>query len=189
MNLDYWLKRLTGRPTCMMAKTAKLLVSARIRNARGDNQCIQVGNHSVVAGELFIFAHGGSIMIGEWCYVGAGARLWSSSAIKIGNRVLISHNVNIFDSRTHPLNAQQRHAQFKAIKTSGHPRSIELGEQSVVIGDDVWIGANACVLRGVTIGKGAVIGVGSIVTKDVPPYTLVAGNPARVIRELNADER
>lgn len=163
--------------------------SARIRNIRGDTRCIQVGSHTLVAGELLVFSHGGDISIGEWCYIGEGARVWSSGSVHIGDRVLISHNVNIFDSLTHPLNARQRHAQFKAIIQTGHPRSIDLGERPVTVGNDVWIGANSCVLRGVILGEGAIVGTGAVVTHDVPPFTLVAGNPARVIRELGPDER
>lgn len=173
----------------MLGDGAKLMPSARIRNIRGDTRRIKVGNHTLVAGELLVFSHGGDISIGEWCYIGEGARVWSSGAIHIGDRVLISHNVNIFDSLTHPLSARQRHAQFKAIMQFGHPRSIDLGERPVSVGNDVWIGANACVLRGVTIGEGAIVGAGAVVTHDVPPFTLVAGNPACVIRELALDER
>ena len=173
----------------MLAQGAKLMPSARIRNAGGDSRHIRIGGHSLVSGELLVFPHGGSISVGEWCYIGEGARVWSAGSVEIGDRVLIAHNVNIFDSLTHPLGARQRHAQFREIMLSGHPRSIDLGEQPVTVGNDVWIGANACVLRGVTIGEGAVVGAGSVVTKDVPPYTIVAGNPARVIRELGPDER
>lgn len=173
----------------MLGVGAKLMPSARIRNIRGETGRIRVGSHTLVAGELLVFLHGGDISIGEWCYIGEGARLWSSGSLYIGDRVLISHNVNIFDSLTHPLAAQQRHAQFKAIVQSGHPSSIDLGEQPVRIGDDAWIGANACVLRGVSIGKGAIVGAGAVVTRDVLPYTIVAGNPARIIRELSPDER
>jgi acetyltransferase-like isoleucine patch superfamily enzyme len=163
--------------------------SARIRNIRRDTRHIRVGGHTLVAGELLVFSHGGDISIGEWCYIGEGARVWSSGSIHIGDRVLISHNVNIFDSLTHPLNARQRHAQFKAIVQTGHPHSIDLGERPVIVGNDVWIGANACVLRGVTIGEGAIVGAGAVVTHDIPPFTTVAGNPAHVIRELGPDER
>ena len=172
-----------------MGQGAKLTLSARIRNIRSDSQCIRIGSHTLVAGELLVFAHGGNISVGEWCYIGEGARVWSSGAVDIGDRVLIAHDVNIFDSLTHPLSARQRHAQFKAIMLTGHPHSIDLGERPVKVGNDVWIGANTCVLRGVTIGAGAVIGAGSVVTYDIPPFTIAAGNPARVIRELGADER
>lgn len=163
--------------------------SARIRNIRGNSDHIRIGSHTLVAGELLVFAHGGSISVGDWCYIGEGARIWSSCSIEIGDRVLISHNVNIFDSMTHPIGALQRHAQFKAIMQTGHPLSIDLGERPVWVKNDAWIGANACVLRGVTIGVGAIVGAGAVVTKEVPPFTIVAGNPARVIRELDSDER
>ncbi len=165
------------------------MATARIRNIRGDTRSIRVGAHTLVAGELLVFLHGGDISIGEWCFIGEGARLWSCGAIKIGDRVLISHNVNIFDSLTHPLSARLRHGQFKEIAQTGHPLSIDLGEQPVTVNNDAWIGANALILRGVTIGEGAIVGAGAVVTHDVPPFTIVAGNPARVIRELHPDER
>jgi acetyltransferase-like isoleucine patch superfamily enzyme len=59
---------------------------------------------------------------------------------------------------------------------------LDTSKASIAIEDDVWIGANAVILPGVTIGRGAVIGAGSVVTKDVAPYTICAGNPARVMR-------
>lgn len=172
-----------------MGNGTRLTSAARIRNALRDAKKIRVGEHSIICGELFLFAHGGDISIGDWCYIGEGARIWSSGAVRIGDRVLISHNANIFDSMTHPLNASQRHAHFKAIVQTGHPRSIDLGERPVIVGNDVWIGANACVLRGVTIGEGAIVGAGAVVTHGIPAFTIVAGNPARVIRELAPNER
>ncbi|MDH4236354.1 MAG: hypothetical protein OEV17_03815 [Nitrospira sp.] len=59
----------------------------------------------------------------------------------------------------------------------------------VDIHDKAWIGLDAIILKGVTIGEGAIVGAGSVVSKDVPPFTIVAGNPARVVRELGPDER
>ncbi|MDP2143181.1 MAG: acyltransferase [Gallionella sp.] len=189
MNLDYWLRRLSGRATCILGNGARLHPSARIRNIAGDSARIAIGEKSHIAGELLLFRHGGQISLGTWCYVGEGARLWSAKSIRIGNRVLISHDVNIFDSLTHPLSAEDRHLHFRAIVETGHPDSIDLGEREIEIGDDVWIGAGAILLRGVKIGTGAIIGAGSVVTHDVAPFSIVAGNPARVIRELDADER
>jgi len=189
MNIDYWLRRFSGKATCVMGKGAKLASSARIRNICNSDKHILVGDHTLISGELLAFPSQGNISVGKWCYVGEGSKLWAAMSITIGDRVLISHNVNIFDSLTHPINAQKRHHHYKTIMQSGHPPSIDLGAEPVTIKNDVWIGANACVLRGVTIEEGAIIGVGSVVTKNVPPYTIVAGNPAQVIRELNSDER
>jgi acetyltransferase-like isoleucine patch superfamily enzyme len=189
INLHFWIQRLIGRATCRLANGAFLSHTARIRNALGDSSKIVIGSNSHIRGELMIFGHGGKISIGEWCYVGVGTRIWSSATIDIGNRVLISHSVNIFDNLTHPLRATERHEQARQIFTTGHPRKIDLDERPVKIGDDAWIGACAMILRGVSVGKGGVVAAGAVVTKDVPEYSIVAGNPAVLVRELSLDER
>ncbi len=133
-----------------------------------------------------MFPHAGSITIGDWCFVGEDTYIWSSSEVTIGDRVLISHNVNIHDTNGHPLDARARHDQFQLIATVGHPAEIEsIIAEPVLIGDDVWIGFNASILKGVTIGEGAIVAAGAVVTKDVPPYSVVAGNPAKVVRTLS----
>ena len=103
--------------------------------------------------------------------------------------MLIAHNVTVLDSLTHPLGARARHAHFEHIITRGHPAQVDLDERPVELGDDVWIGCMSVVLRGVSLGQGVIVGAGSVVTESIPPWTIVAGNPARVIRELSADER
>lgn len=189
MNLDYLVHRLLGRATCELAPGAKLSRTARIRNIAGDDTRIRIGRDSIIQGELAVFAHGGEIAIGEWCFVGPQTRIWSAGSIVIGDRVLISHAVNIFDNLTHPIRAAERHDQFRKIAKQGHPRVISLGEQPVRIEDDAWIGAGAFVLRGVTIGAGAIVAAGAVVTKNVPAYCLAAGNPAVVLREWSAEEK
>jgi len=163
--------------------------TARIINPMGDVNAIKIGAFTHVRGELATFGHGGEIVIGKYCYIGEQSRVWSALKICIGDRVLISHNVNIFDNITHPINPKARHEQFKQIITTGHPKSIDLKERPVKIADDVLVGCNSIILSGVIIGQGAIIGAGSVVTRDVPSYTIVAGNPARVIREIPEDER
>lgn len=189
MNFDYYLKKLVGKATCRLERAARLASTARIRNNRGHTSSIKIGEHSFVAGELLTFAHGGEIQMGKWCFVGEGTRIWSAARIQIGDRVLISHNVNIFDSLTHPLDANQRHEHFRAIMQYGHPKNIDLSERPVAIGDDAWIGAGSYILRGVTIGVGSVVGAGSVVTHDVPAGCLYAGNPARLIRLVDRDKK
>jgi len=189
INLHFIIQRLIGRATCRLEEGAFLSHTARIRNTFGDSSRIVIGPNSHVRGELMILAHGGQILIGEWCYVGVGTRIWSGASIDIGNRVLISHSVNIFDNLTHPIRASERHAQARHISRAGHLRQIFLDDKPVKIGDDAWIGACAIIVRGVTVGQGGIVAAGAVVTKDVPAYSIVAGNPAVVVRELSPDER
>jgi acetyltransferase-like isoleucine patch superfamily enzyme len=164
---------------------------AKIVNMRNLDEAIWVGDGTHIKGELVVFGHGGLIKMGRDCYIGEASRIWSAVEIIIGDRVLIAHSVNIFDNLTHPISADARHRHYLEIISTGFPRepSYLLNEKPISIEDDVWIGAVAIVLPGVTIGKGAIVGAGSVVTKNVPPYTIVAGNPARVIREIPLDER
>lgn len=189
MNLDYLIQRLAGRATCRLHEGAVLASSARIRNIFGDPERIQVGSQSRIMGELLTFGHGGEIRIGSWCYVGEGTRIWSAASVVIGDRVLISHSANIFDSLTHPLSAKARHEQIKQIFKAGHPRDLSLDESPIRISNDVWIGAGAIILRGVAIGEGGIVAAGAVVTRDVPPFSIVAGNPAVVVKELPPDVR
>ncbi len=161
-----------------------LYSTATIRNLHGNPNNIVIGNNTHIRGDLATFWYQGSIVIGDYCYIGEGTRIWSAGNVFIGNRVLISHNVNIFDNDTHPIEDYvARHRQFVGIIEGNVPKC-ELRERPVVVGDDVLIGCQSIIMPGVTIGKASVIGAGSVVTKDVPPYTLVVGNPARIIRTL-----
>lgn len=170
---------------CSFKRTTRILPSAVISNNAGTVQAITLGEHTHVRGELLTFGHGGEIRIGDYCYIGEGTRIWSAVSIRIGDRVLISHNVNIFDNDTHPIeDAAARHRQFVEIITAGHPRRINLNEAPVIIEDDVLIACQSIILSGVRIGRGAVVAAGSVVTRDVPPFTIVAGNPAQVIRTI-----
>ena len=150
----------------------------------GFSDRISIGAHTIVLGELLVYAHGGSIECGEWCFIGEGTRVWSGASITIGDRVLISHNVNIIDGLTHPISPSERHAHFRRIVERGHPKDISLGEKPVRLCDDSWVGAGAIILRGTTIGEAAIVGAGAVVTKDVPPHVIVAGNPAKIIRRI-----
>jgi acetyltransferase-like isoleucine patch superfamily enzyme len=94
--------------------------------------------------------------------------------IIIGNNVLIAANCNIIDGNGHDLSFDN---PSNRINTIG-------GSKSVIINDNVWIGANSLILPGVTIGEGSVIAAGSIVTKDIPPMVVAGGNPAKVIKKV-----
>jgi|PlaIllAssembly_1097288.scaffolds.fasta_scaffold153701_2 acetyltransferase-like isoleucine patch superfamily enzyme len=165
--------------------SARFAPGADITNILGNRDAIRIGGRTVLAGQLLTFGHGGDIEIGDWCFVGPGSRIWSAASVHVGHRVLISHNVNVHDSDSHSLDAAERHAQYVEIVQRGHPRQAgSIRAAPVVIGDDAWIGFNSTVLKGVTIGPGAIVAAGSVVTGDVPPWSVVAGNPATVVRSL-----
>ena len=98
-------------------------------------------------------------------FFNSDVKIRCTKEINIGDNVFISHDVTIMDSDAHQIK-------------SGREKT-----KAVSIGDNVWIGSKTLILKGVNIGSGAVIGAGSVVTKDVPAGCIVAGNPARVIRE------
>jgi acetyltransferase-like isoleucine patch superfamily enzyme len=186
------LRTRAAREVAVLAPTTRLTHSGRVDNILGRRTAITIGQNCVISGHLLVYAHAGSIQIGDWVFIGTGTSIWSSANITIGNRVLISHNVNILDNNAHPMDAKARFAQSKAILSTGHPRTDPGIESAPVrICDDAWISYGASILRGVTIGEGAIVGAASVVTRDVEPWTVVAGNPARVIRRLDqpADRR
>ncbi len=119
--------------------------------------------------KLFADRPGAVISIGDETRM-AGACVHACCSITIGKRCLISANCQIFDGNAHDLSFPDVEAR---INTTG-------SSQPIVIEDDVWIGANAFILPGVTIGKGAVIAAGSVVTKDVAAMCVVRGNPAKL---------
>lgn len=168
-------------------QTAKLGETVYIQNSQNDRTKIVIGKETLVSGDLIIFKHGGEINIGNNTFIGKGSRIWSSKKITIGNRVLISHDVNIHDNNSHPLNAEERHKDFKYIFSTGELQpEMNLVEKEITIEDDVWIGFNATILKGVTIGKGAIIGSNAIITKDVPPFAvIVSSDKSEIIKYVN----
>jgi acetyltransferase-like isoleucine patch superfamily enzyme len=112
---------------------------------------------------------GGRLTIGDHVFVNSGASVYAHQQVTLGSHVLLGDHAAVWDT------------DFHALEEGAEPRVAP-----VSIGDAVWIGRQAIVLPGVTIGGGAVVAAGAIVTRDVAPATLVAGNPARPVRELRA---
>lgn len=112
---------------------------------------------------------GRNIFLGEGVFINSGCKFQDQGGIYLGDRCLIGHNV-VLATLNHGMNPSHR--------GDLHPAPIR-------IGCDVWIGSNATVLPGVTIGDGAVVAAGAVVTKDVPPMTVVGGVPAKILRRLS----
>ena len=126
-------------------------------------------NHPVILATL---RPGAQLTVGD-SFGMSGGCICVAENVSIGNHVAIGANSTITDTDFHPLRAEIRATRPQEGRT-----------KPVVIEDEVFIGTNCLILKGVTIGRGSVIGAGSVVTGDVPPGVIVAGNPARIIREL-----
>jgi acetyltransferase-like isoleucine patch superfamily enzyme len=168
---------------CVIGRNCDVNDHRLIINNDGNRESICLGNNTVIKGELMVFPRG-KIQIGDWGYVGENSKIWSDESIAIGNRVLIAHNCTVIDSLSHPIDPVERHKHFAHIIKKGYPRNIDLGSKPVTIEDDVWIGCNSVILEGVRIGNCSIVGAGSVITKNVPSWTIVAGNPAHVIRKI-----
>ena len=169
-----------------IGKKSRLYKQAEINNLQGNKKNIVIGENTHIRGSIQIFKQGGRVFIGDYCYIGENTKIWSASNITIQDRVLIAHNVNIHDNISHPLDENIRHKDYKRILglEDYDVQKIDLRAKKVIIKEDAWIGFNSVILKGVTIGKGAIVGAGSFVTKDVPDWTVVGGNPAKVIKKL-----
>lgn len=123
----------------------------------------------------FYCDYGFNIEVGRNLFINYNCTILDVAKVNIGDNVLIAPNVSIYTAG-HPLHADTRKTGYEY----GIP---------VTIGDNVWIGGNSIIMPGVTVGCNSVIGAGSVVTKDVPDWTIVAGNPARVIRKITNEDR
>jgi acetyltransferase-like isoleucine patch superfamily enzyme len=145
---------------------AKSRIGARLV-ARGIRH-VSLGSRVEVEHDVYFKVVAGHLAIGDFTFIGRGSEFDVAESVTVGSHTLIAPGVFVTD-HTHNHSADRRldeQGQFSA---------------SVSIGNDAWIGARAVVLAGVTIGNGAIVGAGAVVTKDVPPYSIAAGVPARVI--------
>lgn len=147
---------------------------------------ITLGEYGIVYEHAKIEAYGdGKIQIGP-CAVIGDARIYCRSSIRIGARFLSSWNVMIQDYDPHPIDPVLRAKQVEAMCGRGPALTgWEFPSKAIEIGDDVWLGANVTILKGVRIGNGCLIAAGSVVLEgDFPAKSVIAGNPAKVVKSL-----
>ncbi len=123
----------------------------------------------------FACDYGRFIEVGDNFFANCNCVILDSGGVKIGDNVMFAPNVGIY-TVGHPLHFELRNASWEHAKP-------------IIIGNNVWIGANSIILPGVTIGDNVVVGAGSIVTKDIPANMLALGNPCKVIREITEQDK
>lgn len=145
---------------------------------------IVLGDHTMFDGVQLALGKRATLHVGNYVYA-ANMIMLVEQEIRIGNYVFIGFNVVLADTDFHPLDPALRMADAIAVSpvAAGRPRP-PIATAPVILEDDVWIGPNSAILKGVRVGAGAFIEPGSVITKDVPPRSRVLGNPAQVIGQV-----
>jgi acetyltransferase-like isoleucine patch superfamily enzyme len=153
---------------------------------------LSIGKECMLNAKIVFEDKTGNIIIGDRCYIGSGSNIICRNKVDIGNDVTIAWNVTIYDHDSHSINWKNRskvvHTFFNEYGKSTCFDNIDwngVKSSPIIISDKVWIGFDVVILKGVTIGEGAIIGARSVVTKNVEPYTIVAGNPAKFIKKID----
>jgi acetyltransferase-like isoleucine patch superfamily enzyme len=134
------------------------------------NGNVSIGEYSDIRSFAFLDARGGTIKIGENCSINDYAIIYGMGNVIIGNNVRIAAHT-IIVSGDHIYKDPNQLIRLQGVV-----------KKPIIIEDDIWIGANSCILGGVTIGKGSIIGAGSVVRKSFPPYSVIVGNPGRIVK-------
>jgi acetyltransferase-like isoleucine patch superfamily enzyme len=157
----------------------------RVRPNEKNTLC--VGKDSSVQTRIFFGRPFAKLFVGNKTFIGNGV-ISVAERVDIGNEVLVSWGVTILDHQSHSLKFSERADDVKLF-LRGEKDWSHVPISPVTIEDKAWIGVNSIILNGITIGEGAIVGAGSVVTHDVPAWTIVAGNPARIIREITQEFR
>lgn len=160
---------------------------SHLANCSSDNRNnIKIGNNCDISGRL-CSQDNGLITIGDYTEIRENSFIGSVNRISIGSYVIISNNVFIYDNNNHPTSPKVR-KEMCINGFYGEPWRWKFSDSiPVIIEDNVWICERVTILKGVHIGEGSIIACNSVVTKDVPPYSIVAGNPAKVVKYINND--
>ena len=147
-----------------------------------------VGENALLNGTYIFENEYGKISIGNNTYI-AGGLFISIHEIEIGNDVMISWGCTFADHNSHPVNWEERKEDIINRNSGINDGSMDkykdwskVISKKILVKDKAWIGFNAIILKGVTIGEGAIVAAGSVVSKDVPDFTMVGGNPAKFIK-------
>lgn len=193
--LSLWQRHKLRRlgPRVSIPRSARLLRAFAVRflATPEDRSYLAVGENCFLNGSFIFEARTGEISLGDRCYIGANSSILCRNRVSLGSDVTIAWNVTIYDHDSHSMDWRDRAKAVQLFyERYGSPDCFDrldwtnVRSAPIVICDRVWIGFGATILKGVRIGEGAVVASGSVVTQDIEPYTIVAGNPARTVRRL-----
>ena len=155
-------------------------------DARGARCEITVGAECMLQGLLVTETDTSEIRVGNNVFIGANTVLDCATQIILEDDVLLSYDCLLLDSNNHSNDARVRKQDLPDVKYGRAYNWEAIPSRPIRVCRGAWIGARSIILKGVTVGEGAIVGAGSVVTKDVEPFTMVGGNPARLLRRLES---
>lgn len=166
-----------------------------LRKPKPGNKYLTAGRDSYIGGKYIFERSSGMVAIGNRVHIG-GSTFISINRIEIGDDVTIAWGCTIYDHNSHSVDWKYRQydtaQELFDLRAGRSPISSKdwshVDSRPIKICDKVWIGCNCIILKGVTIGEGAVVAAGSVVVKDVEPWTVVGGNPAQYLKKLERSE-
>ena len=164
-----------------------VLMNARVQNP-GQGRLI-VGDDAALNGWLYLQSDHAEIRIGNNSFVNSGTVISAVQSVVIEDDVLISFNCTIMDCDGHSIRLSERRDDLRMSRAGSRAIFDKAVTRPIHIRHGAWLGAHCIVLKGVTVGVGAVVAAASVVTRDVPDWTIVAGNPARPIRTIAESDR
>lgn len=165
-----------------------------LRNPRPGRKYLTIGSHGIIDATFIFEKETGYISVGNHCLI--NGTIISINRVEIGNDVIIAWDTLVYDHNSHAVNWEERkedlRGEYENYLKYGDPCANKnwsvVKSAPIKICDKAWIGTGCKILKGVTVGEGAVVQAGSVVTANVEPWTVVGGNPARCIRKLKKDE-
>ncbi len=172
------------RLCALVGKDTRLYKTSICKNLSGVRENIRIGDRCVMLGSLSA-GKNGMVRIGDRSYIGDHTGIGAMDKVIVGRYAIISSYVRIMDNNNHPTDPQARMQMSLSDDFFGEQWNWDCAASAPVeIGENVWIGEFARVCKGVTIGRGSIVAASAVVTKDVPPYCIVAGNPAKIVKQL-----
>ncbi|MEA5461279.1 acyltransferase [Arcicella sp. LKC2W] len=157
---------------------------------------VDIGEESIIGASIIFESTEGNVSIGNRVYIG-DSTIICKSKITFENDILVAWGVTFYDHNSHSLNYKSRQKDIRQVLYDYKYHNgnylinkdwSDVESRPIVIKNNVWIGMHSFIMKGVTIGEGAIVAAGSVVTKDVPPFTIVAGNPARIVKQIDKYE-
>ncbi len=193
-----FLKRLKKAKRYLVSGNAHFFENFKLNIAKPiENKAyLKVGDDSILDCNVIFESETGEVVVGNKCFIGA-SNIICKSRVEFGDNIFVAWGTYFYDHDSHSIDYREREndiitqlQDYRAGRNFIENKNWQVvNTKPIKVCSNTWIGMNCIILKGVTIGEGAIVGAGSVVTKDVAPWTIVGGNPAKTLKEVPVELR